>query len=255
MINIVKIGGNIIENEQKLEVFLKAFAALPLPKILVHGGGRAATHWSSKLGIDSKMLDGRRITDKKTLEIAVMVYAGLLSKKMVAYLESMDCRSIGLSGADANLIWSVKRPVKQVDYGYVGDVKEVNTEILLHLLACGITPVFNAITHDKNGQLLNTNADTIASELAVALAKEKKVQLVYVFEKEGVLSDLEKDIVIEKLDKKYYRQLKEKSIIDKGMIPKLDNCFYAMENGVEKVIIGGTKYLENEKALHTEIKI
>jgi len=254
-ITIVKISGNIIDEPEKMAGFLQDFANIPFPKILVHGGGKIASQLAVKLGIKPNMFQGRRITDKATLDITTMVYAGLLNKNIVAKLQSLQCNAIGLSGADANIIQSKKRAVKEVDYGFVGDVEMVDVDLILDFLKLGLTPVFNAITHNKKGQLLNTNADTIAAELAVALAPKNKVNLMYIFEKQGVLSDVKQNTVIENLNMNYYLKLKQEKIIKDGMIPKLDNCFYALKNGVQKVIIGGENLLSNNKEKYTQISL
>ncbi len=241
-LKIIKIGGNIINNETLLNSFLHDFSELDAPKILVHGGGRSASEISEKMGITPKMVDGRRITDAKTLDIITMVYGGKINKNIVAKLQSYDCNSVGFSGADGNTIVSVKRPVKEINYGFVGDITNVNTEVLDILLQHKIAPVFCAITHDKNGQLLNTNADTIASELAVALSKSYNVSLYYCFEKNGVLENINDDnSVIEKINFTTFDSLKNKGIINEGMLPKIQNCLQAIKNGVTSVHIGAPK--------------
>lgn len=241
-LKIIKIGGNIINNETLLNSFLHDFSELDAPKILVHGGGRSASEISEKMGIIPKMVDGRRITDAKTLDIITMVYGGKINKNIVAKLQSYDCNSVGFSGADGNTIVSIKRPVKEINYGFVGDITKVNTEVLDILLQHKIAPVFCAITHDKNGQLLNTNADTIASELAVALSKSYNVSLYYCFEKNGVLENINDDnSVIEKINFTTFDSLKNKGIINEGMLPKIQNCLQAIKNGVTSVHIGAPK--------------
>jgi len=252
-LKIVKIGGNIINSETALNRFLKDFSALENPKILVHGGGRKATEVSKTLGVNSLMHNGRRITDASSLEVTVMVYAGLINKKIVAALQAMQSNALGVSGADANLIQSRKRPVKEVDFGFVGDVEQVNAQMILKLLEAGLVPVFSAITHDGKGQLLNTNADTIAAELAVALAEKTAVELIYIFEKDGVLKNVQQNEVIEQLDWETYQSLKQQKVILDGMIPKLDNCFYALQNGVKKVVIGGEKLLSDSGQKYTQV--
>lgn len=252
-LKIVKIGGNIINSETALNRFLKDFSALENPKILVHGGGRKATEVSKTLGVNSLMHNGRRITDAPSLEVTVMVYAGLINKKIVAALQALQSNALGVSGADANLIQSRKRPVKEVDFGFVGDVEQVNAQMILKLLEAGLVPVFSAITHDGKGQLLNTNADTIAAELAVALAEKTAVELIYIFEKDGVLKNVQQNEVIEQLDWETYQSLKQQKVILDGMIPKLDNCFYALQNGVKKVVIGGEKLLSDSGQKYTQV--
>jgi acetylglutamate kinase len=237
---VIKIGGNIIDDNSKSAIFLKDFAAIEGAKILVHGGGKIASEIGLKLAIEPKMFQGRRITDKETLDLVTMVYAGLINKNIVATLQSFSCNAIGLSGADANVLSAVKRPVKEVDFGFVGDLLEtsVNTKTLQLLLNEGIIPVLSPITHDGNGTLLNTNADTIASTLAVALSKIFEVELIYCFEKKGVLENIEdENSLIKEISSNNYLQLKSAGIIADGMIPKIDNAFDAIRKGVKKVRI------------------
>ena len=253
-LKIIKIGGNIIDNEDALSSFLKDFSTLKGPKILVHGGGKLATKLASQMNIPVKMIEGRRITDADTLDIITMVYAGKINKNIVAQLQAHNCNAIGFSGADGNTIVSEKRPIKDIDYGFVGDVKGVNTNTLELLLKSNISPVFCAITHDKNGQLLNTNADTIASELAIGFAKIYNTELYYCFEKNGVLKDVDNDdSVIENINTESYKILKEKKIIFEGMLPKLNNCFHAINHEVNKVCIGKSDMLFNTNGKHTTI--
>ncbi len=238
-LKIIKIGGNIINSDVALNSFLKDFSNVSEPKILVHGGGKKATDISSKLGLEPKMIGGRRVTDKATLEVVTMVYAGLLNKKIAAILQKNGCNAIGLSGADANCISAHKRILKDIDYGFAGDIDQINTSSIQVFLQNGMTPVFCAITHDKKGQLLNTNADTIASEMAIALTHSYEVELNLIFELQGVLESFNnKASVIPHINEKKYEQLIEKKIISDGMIPKLHNCFNALKSGVQKVIIG-----------------
>ena len=245
-LRIIKIGGNVINDEAKLAKALKDFAAIDTPKILVHGGGRKADEFIQKTGIKPKMVNGRRVTDEQTLEIVTMVYSGLLNTQIVADLQALNCNAMGLNGADLNLIQSHKRVVKAVDYGFAGDVDFCNGEALSKLIVLGISPVFCAITHDKKGQLLNTNADTIASTLAVALSDFFEVELIFTFEKAGVLYDAEDEAsLIPTITKNDYQQLKAKKIIFDGMIPKIDNAFAALEKGVHLVQIGQTKFVLN----------
>ncbi|WP_299837242.1 acetylglutamate kinase [uncultured Tenacibaculum sp.] len=249
-LKIIKIGGNVINNEKLLSDFLDDFAKLESPKILVHGGGRAASELSVKMGISPNMINGRRITDADTLEIITMVYGGKINKNIVAQLQARKCNSIGFSGADGNTIVSVKRPVTTIDYGFVGDVVEINTETSRILLDNKISPIFCAITHDENGQLLNTNADTIAAELAIALSKSYKVALYYCFEKNGVLTDITDDgSVVEKIDEKIFEDLKRNEIINEGMLPKIHNCLQAIKKGVNSVHIGN-----NTMPFNTNVK-
>jgi acetylglutamate kinase len=242
---IIKIGGNIIDDNAKLIAFLDEFAALPQKKILVHGGGKVATRLAEKLGIEQKVIDGRRITDRETLDIVVMVYAGLINKNIVATLQGKHCNAIGLCGADGDAILAHKRKHAVMDYGYVGDIDAINTDLVQLLLEKNISIVFAPITHDQQGQLLNTNADTIAQEIAKGLSKFYQVSLVYSFEKSGVLLDATDDAtVIPILTPAYYQELKSAQKIFAGMLPKLDNAFTALNNGVSKVIIGKAEKLK-----------
>ena len=242
---VIKIGGNIIDNEAKLAAFIKDFAAVDGLKVLVHGGGKLATKLAADLGIEQQMIDGRRITDSATLKIVTMVYAGAINKNVVAQLQAYGCNAIGLSGADGNAIKAHKRNHPTIDYGYVGDVDAVNTQLLKSLLEQNIAVVLAPITHDGHGLLLNTNADTIAQEAAKALSSIYDVELIYSFEKSGVLMNADDDSsVISTINPTYYKELKEKQIIFAGMIPKLDNAFAAINSGVSKVIIGKAEQLQ-----------
>jgi len=243
-LSIIKIGGNIIDDEVKLGAFLGIFAAVPGKKILVHGGGKLATKVAEGLGIKQKMIDGRRITDAETLRVVTMVYAGTINKQVVAQLQALGCPAMGLTGADGNAILSHQRVHASIDYGFVGDVDSVNTSLLTSLLMLEKVLVFAPITHDGKGQLLNTNADTIAQELARALSASFDVSLVYSFEKRGVLLDAEDDSsVIGRINATDYAGLKARQVIFAGMIPKLDNAFAALRSGVKKVIIGRAEEL------------
>ena len=236
---VIKIGGNVIDHEDALKNFLSAFAGIKEKKILVHGGGKLATSLGEKLGIPQQMAEGRRITDAETLKVVTMVYAGYINKNIVALLQSAGANAIGLCGADANLITANKREVKEMDYGFAGDVEAVNEDLLSELLDKGLTVVLSPITHNKKGQLLNTNADTIASEIAVALSKRYDTTLVYCFEKNGVLKNADDPAsVIPSISKKSYGNLKDEKIVFAGMIPKLDNAFAAIDRGVGRVVIG-----------------
>jgi len=253
-LKIIKIGGNVMNSKEALMGFLADFSKIKTPKILVHGGGKKATEISEKLGLQSKMIGGRRITNQAELEVVTMVYAGLLNKNITAQLQQNNCNAIGLSGADANIITAHKRIVKNIDYGFAGDVDAVNNKIVKVFLDNKLTPVFCAITHNKKGQLLNTNADTIANELAKSLSADYRVELIYCFEKKGVLLNVqEEDSVIEKIDVDLYENLQQKNIIADGMLPKLNNCFDALKNGVEKVIIGLPEVILNNNIKHTTL--
>lgn len=253
-VTVIKIGGNIIDNPTELEQFLTDFSKIEGYKVVVHGGGKSATKMAQSIGLVPQMIEGRRITDAPMLDVAVMIYAGQINKYIVAQLQAKDNNAIGFSGADGNLIQSVKRNHPTIDYGFVGDVKQVNTTLLATLLQSGIVPVFCAITHDKKGQLLNTNADTIASELAIALAEVFDVTLTYCFEKQGVLSDSEDDTsVITEINEALYAKLKAEEVIHSGMIPKLDNCFNSLSRGVQKIKIGHHSMLQSPDVLHTTI--
>jgi acetylglutamate kinase len=236
---IIKIGGNVIDDDAKLHQFLKNLSMIKENKILVHGGGKVATDISKGLGIEAQMVDGRRITDAETLKIVTMVYGGLINKKIVSQLQSNDCNAIGLTGADANIIAAKKRPLKNnIDYGFVGDVEQVHPQPLINFLSMGLTPVIAPLTHDGQGNMLNTNADTIASTLAVGLSGNFLVNLIYCFELKGVLEDFNnKESVIPNISMNKYIQLKEEGVIAKGMIPKMDNSFDAIKEGVGSVTI------------------
>lgn len=255
-ITVVKIGGNIIDDPIELKQFLSDFSKIEGHKVLVHGGGKSATKMAKSIGLVPEMIDGRRITDAPMLEVVVMIYAGQINKDIVAQLQANDCNAMGFSGADGNLIQSVKRIHPAIDYGFVGDVVKVNTPLLETLISNNIVPVFCAITHDKNGQLLNTNADTIASELAIALSEVFEVTLNYCFEKSGVLFDADDDSsVIEKMNQELYAKLKAEKAIHSGMIPKLDNCFNSLSKGVQKIKIGHHKMLKDTNAVCTQIEL
>ncbi|MDY0779221.1 acetylglutamate kinase [Tenacibaculum sp. IB213877] len=255
-LKIIKIGGNIIDNPILLDEFLSDFSKLDSPKILVHGGGKLASELSLKMGIAPNLINGRRVTDTETLDIITMVYAGKINKQIVAKLQANQCNALGFSGADGNSIIAKKRPITDIDYGFVGDVTKVNTELIEMLLLNGVSPVFCAISHDENGQLLNTNADTIATELAIALASKYNVELLYCFEKNGVLRNVEDESsVITKINQQQYDNLKAEKVIHSGMLPKIDNCFYAVNNGVKKVSIGNSKMPFNSTEKCTTIQL
>jgi acetylglutamate kinase len=255
-LTIVKIGGNIIDNPAELQQFIADFSKIEGYKVLVHGGGKSATKMAKSIGLVPQMIDGRRITDQPMLDIVVMIYAGEINKTIVAQLQANETNAMGFSGADGNLIQSTKRNHPTIDYGFVGDVQKVNTSLLETLLKNEITPVFCAITHDKQGQLLNTNADTIASELAIALSEVFEVTLTYCFEKPGVLYDAEDDTsVIQNINKELYDRLKTEGAIHSGMIPKLDNCFNSLSKGVHKIKIGHHRLLKDNNTLCTSITL
>lgn len=250
-LTVIKIGGNIVDDESALNAFLDIYARIEGPKVLVHGGGKLATRMAAQLGIETQMVNGRRITDEAMLPIAVMVYAGLINKQITAQLQARGCDAMGISGADAKLIQSHKRPTEPIDYGYVGDFEasDVNVVRLQQLLEIGISPVFSAITADKEGQLLNTNADTIASNIAVALATKYKVALVYCFERKGVLQDInDENSVINTINQENFTQLKQQGVIADGMLPKIENALAAVNQGVDKVCIKKAEDLLDIKA-------
>ena len=251
-ITIYKIGGGIIDNPGELTKFLELFAQIASPAVLVHGGGKGASTMMRELGLTPQLINGRRVTDAATLDIVTMFYAGKTNKQVVAELQRLGVNALGLSGADGNVIQGVKRPVKAVDYGFVGDLTpaSVNKNLLHHLLVGGLTPVLCPIIHNGQGQLLNTNADTIASAVAVALTEFYTVTLHYCFEKNGVLHDVANDqSVISEINLATYNTLKQQGIIADGMLPKLDNSFLALNQGVSRVIIGHA--LNIRTALHT----
>jgi acetylglutamate kinase len=243
-LTVIKIGGNIIDDEKKLSKFLSDFASVEGNKILVHGGGKLATQLATKLGIEQQLIDGRRVTDAETLRVVTMVYGGYINKKIVAELQSMNCNAIGLSGADGNAIQAHKRDHPQIDYGFVGDVDGINIELLKSFLDKNMVLIFAPLTHDKRGQLLNTNADTIAQEIAKAMSEVYNVTLIYSFEKSGVLQDADDDTtLIKQINQQGYEELKQRNVIFAGMIPKLDNAFTALNSGVKKVIIGKAEHI------------
>lgn len=249
-LTVIKIGGNIVENPIALEDFLQKFSQIPAPKILIHGGGSMASEMAQKLGIQTQMHKGRRITDYQTLKMVTMVYAGWINKSIVAKLQKVGCNAIGLSGADCNVVPATKRAADVIDFGYVGDVNpaHIDNNIIMNFLGRGICPVFCAITHDKNGSLLNTNADTMASSIAIAMSSQYCTKLIYCFEKEGVLFNQEDPTsIIPLLTRSRFEELQEEGVIVGGMIPKIENAFYATENGVEEVVIKHAANLDNNK--------
>ena len=238
-LNIVKVGGAILEDTDSLKAFTDAFAEIKGAKLLIHGGGRSATRFASRLGIETTMVNGRRITDDAMLEVVTMVYGGDVNRRLIASLQSLSCNAIGLTGADLNLVTSRRRPpVDGIDYGNVGDVVSVNSKAFKDLLSIGAVPVIAPLTHDMNGHLLNTNADTMAGEIASGLAEIFDVTLTLCFEKNGVLSDsTNDDSVIPLIDRQLFARLREEKIVEGGMIPKLDNAFKAIDRGVRQVKI------------------
>ncbi len=240
---VIKIGGNIIDDENNLSAFLKDFATITGKKILIHGGGKIATKLGDKLGIESKYINGRRITDADTIDLVTMVYGGLVNKKIVAKLQALQCNAIGLTGADANIIPATKRPVTKegIDFGFVGDIDTIELGVgnLALFAMSGLTQVIAPLTHDGKGQILNTNADTIASAVAVALSAIYDVRLIYCFEKKGVLDNVNDDnSVMPLITKDIYRQLKDSNKLFDGILPKIDNAFTAIDSGVKEVLIG-----------------
>lgn len=237
-LTLIKVGGKIVEEQATLSYLLASFAAIPGRKVLVHGGGRSATAMASRLGIESRMVGGRRITDKAMLEVVTMVYAGLVNKNIVAGLQALGVNALGMTGADMNILLSDKRPVVEVDYGYVGDVRRVDAAALSALIEMGVVPVIAPLTHDGQGSMLNTNADTMAGETAKALASRYEVSLVYCFEKRGVLRDENDDnSVIAEMTRQQFETYRAEGVVQGGMIPKLENAFDAIRHGVREVII------------------
>ncbi len=243
---IIKIGGNVIDSEDALLSFLKNFASIQGKKILIHGGGKIATNIGEQLGIQSNYINGRRITDDATIDLVTMVYGGLVNKRIIAQLQSFNCNAIGLTGADGNIIPAIKRPVKDVDFGWVGDVESGKLEVenVKLFLENGLVSVFAPLTHDQQGHILNTNADTIASSLAVALSAYYYVRLIYCFEKKGILENIDDDnSVIKLINKETYRKLLNQNKLFAGILPKIDNAFAAIDAGVKEVLVGDAKDL------------
>jgi acetylglutamate kinase len=246
---IIKIGGSLIDKEEDLSHFLKQFSSIKALKILVHGGGKLASNLAEKLNIPQEMLEGRRITDQATLDIVTMVYAGKINKNIVSKLQNFHCNAIGFTGADGNLIKSEKREVSNIDYGFVGDVtsKSVNIELLQEFLRLQLNPVFSAITHDRKGNLLNTNADSIASVLAQTLSQNYDVELLYCFDKDGILENVENpNSLVKNLNPTEYEQLRSDQKLNEGILPKLKNAFTAKENNVKKVVLLNEAKLQNQ---------
>lgn len=237
-LTIIKVGGKIVENSESLNSFLKDFAAVEGKKLLVHGGGRSATQMAARLGVETKMVDGRRITDEAMLEVVTMVYGGLVNKRIVAGLQALGIDAVGLTGADMNIVLSDKRKVSAVDYGWVGDVKRVNAEAVATLIESGCCPVVAPLTHDGCGHMLNTNADTMAGEMAKAMAAHYDVTMMFCFEKPGVLADENDDSsLIPTITPAVLDDLKRRGVVSGGMIPKLDNAIACVSAGVESVVI------------------
>lgn len=248
-LKVVKIGGKLIEDRDKFDRFLKDFTSLKEDRVLVHGGGAMASDLCGRLGIETKMINGRRITDSKSLDVILMTYGGLINKRLVADLQTFGCNAIGLCGADGKSILSVKREVNGIDYGFVGDISRVNSDFISLLLRQGIIPVFSPISCSVEGELLNTNADSIAAEIARAMSCSFDTELYYCFEKKGVLADKgDEDSVIEHLNREKYIEMLEKNLITDGMLPKLQNCFESLQNGISKIYLGDFRLLgENSK--------
>lgn len=241
---VIKIGGSVIDNEQQLSLFLSNFSTIKDKKILVHGGGKLATRLAEQLNIPQQVVNGRRITNAETLKIITMVYAGYINKNIVAQLQAINCNAIGLSGADGDFVLAHKRIYSGTDYGFVGDVDRINTELLIDLLKKNISVVASPVTHDGKGQLLNTNADTIASSIAIAMSKQFNIRLIYCFEKKGILEEVEdENSVIPLITRETYRQLvNDKKLFD-GILPKIENAFTAIDSGVREVLIGDANNL------------
>ncbi|HIU54586.1 MAG TPA: acetylglutamate kinase [Candidatus Gallibacteroides avistercoris] len=250
-LTLIKVGGGVVEEPESLQELLSLFSQIPGNKVLVHGGGRSATRMAAQLGIETKMVNGRRITDLEMLKVVTMVYGGLVNKNVVAGLQALGVNALGLTGADMNVMLSEKRPVKNVDYGYVGDVKQVQADSLAALIERGIVPVLAPLTHDGKGNILNTNADTIAGEAAKALARYFDVTLVFCFEKNGVLRDADDDnSVIPQMNESDFRNYVAQGVVQGGMIPKLENAFQAIAAGVKEVVITKASHLGQNGGTH-----
>lgn len=256
-VKIFKIGGKVIDSEQELSSFLQDFAAVSGHKVLVHGGGKIATQMAERMGVATHMIGGRRVTTQEMLDVVLMVYGGLVNKKIVAKLQALGCDAVGLTGADMNCMVASKRSAHPIDYGFAGDIQYINSNVFSRLLHQNITPILAPLTHDQGGQLLNTNADTIAATTAVALAAAFSVALYFCFEKTGVLTDVQDDTsLVELLSFKTYQELKEKGVIADGMIPKLDNAFHTMQQGVAQVCImqySQVKHIEKQQLKATTL--
>ncbi|MBL7845891.1 MAG: acetylglutamate kinase [Cyclobacteriaceae bacterium] len=251
---VTKIGGNVLDDDNALNKFLKDFASIQAPKILIHGGGAMATKIGNKLGIESNYVNGRRITDRETLDLVTMVYGGLINKQIVAHLQQWGCNALGVTGADGNMIKAVRRPVREIDFGYVGDITpdSVNSTLLYFLLKQNVVPVFAPLTYSE-GQMLNTNADTIASVLAISLSKHFDVRLIFCFEKKGVLRDVnDESSVMRMLNEAEYKRLLKEGAFHDGILPKLENAFSAIHSGVKEVLIGQADDLVRNTRVDTE---
>lgn len=249
-LKVFKIGGNVVDNPEALRRFLKAFRQIEGPKVLVHGGGKEATRMSAALGIETTMIEGRRVTSRETLDVVTMVYAGLVNKRVVSLLQAEGCNAIGLTGADGDCIRATKRPAKPIDYGFVGDIdpEKINSRFIASLIEQGMVPVFCAITHDGNGTLLNCNADSIASSVAIGMTREMPVELIFCFEKDGVLENVDDpDSLVALINPDVYAGLRDRGAVNAGMIPKIDNAFKAIESGVESVTIKHSDNILNER--------
>lgn len=252
-LTVIKVGGKIVEDDATLAQLLGDFANVEGKKVLVHGGGRSATKIAAQLGIESQMVGGRRITDIETLKVVTMVYGGLVNKNIVAKLQAQGINALGLTGADMNVMLSHKRPVKDVDYGFVGDVDRCDGLMLSKLISEGVVPVMAPLTHDGKGNMLNTNADTIAGETAKALAKFYDVTLIFCFEKAGVLADEnDDDSVIPHIGEGDFKRLVEEGVIQGGMIPKIENSLSAVRSGVRRVIITKADAIDGQRGTFIE---
>lgn len=255
-LRIIKLGGRVLDNSAEMEAVVKTIASIDSPVILVHGGGSQATELAAQLGVETQMAEGRRITSASMMKIVTMVYAGYLNKNLVARLQAAGCNALGLTGADGNCIRAVKRPVKEIDYGFAGDITGIDVQRIHAWIRSGVIPVFAAITHDQQGNLLNTNADTIAAFMASAMSDLYEVSLYMLFDKPGILEDPEdSDSVISYLNTGRYKTLKEEGVLSGGILPKLDNCFKVLENGVHSVHLGDTRMLSSPETLHTRIEL
>ena len=246
-INVVKIGGSLINDEKSLNKFIIQFDSLEGKKILIHGGGKEANLWLKKLGIPVKMNKGRRITDSKTLDVITAIYGGLINKAITSKFQKIKDNYIGLSGIDGNLIYSKKRDKKETDYGFVGDIIKINTDLILNLIHKNYIPIICPLSHNKNGQILNVNADTVSTEIAIELSKKFEVNSYFCFEMKGVMKNIkEPNSLIERIDMKIYKSLLNNNIVSDGMIPKIDNAFYGLKNGIKNIFIGSPEMISGE---------